>query len=168
MSREKSSMVRYTKISEELYMSLETLLKRKNITVYELSKSSGVPYTTVADLVKGKSQIDGCSVKTAEALASAINLSLEQFIAECRDILGKDGKPINQDYHDNALPPLVADSIERMKKSWEKIDNHVKCDEWGDDWMELYSNINICETGNLISHETAQYLRKKYLRMEVE
>ena len=35
------------------------------------------------------------------------------------------------------------------------------------DWCELNSDINVAEVGNEISTEQANYLREKYLGMEV-
>lgn len=74
------------------------------------------------------------------------------------------GLPLDKNYLECNLPPLLTDSIERLQKSWLKHDKG-EISTWDDDYCELQSNINICETGNIITTEQAWYLREKYLRI---
>ncbi len=59
---------------------LHELMERKSITVYRLSKESGVPYTTVSDLCNDKASIKKCTAETLYRLAKALDVSMEQLI----------------------------------------------------------------------------------------
>ncbi|MBP0954429.1 MAG: hypothetical protein J6M90_02145 [Oscillospiraceae bacterium] len=72
----------------------------------------------------------------------------------------------DRSYLEYELPELLKDSIEKMKKTWERLDAGIPDMAWDGDYCELQSNINICEVAQLISSEQAWYLREKYLRME--
>lgn len=145
-------------------MSFEELLNTKNMTKYKLSKDSGVPKTTILDICANRSELSKCSAKTVRMLARALNMSMEDLLDEV-DSVANDGKPINKDYLEANLPKLITDSIKKINKSWKLKDKGIYS-TWDSDYCELQSNINICETGNLISSEQAWYLREKYLRME--
>ena len=45
-------------------MELMKLLKEKQLSVYQCAKDSGVPYTTLSDIVKGKTSIEKCTAET--------------------------------------------------------------------------------------------------------
>lgn len=53
---------------------LKEILKDKNISVYKLAKESGIPYTTVNEIVLGKKNPKECSVKTISSLANYLNV----------------------------------------------------------------------------------------------
>lgn len=53
---------------------LKQIIKSKNISVYKLAKDSGVPYTTVNEIVLEKKNPKDCSVKTISTLASYLNV----------------------------------------------------------------------------------------------
>ncbi len=59
---------------------LNELIERKNMTVYRLSKESGVPYTTVSDLCNDKASIKKCTAETLYRLAKALSVSMESLI----------------------------------------------------------------------------------------
>jgi len=61
-------------------MTLEELLKTKNISVYQCSKQSGVPYTTLLELIRGKTQIGKCSAETVYKLAKVLHITIEELI----------------------------------------------------------------------------------------
>ena len=61
---------------------LEDYLKEKNMTVYECSKKSKIPYSTLSDLAKGKKQIEKCSCDTVYKLAKALDTTVEFLIEE--------------------------------------------------------------------------------------
>ena len=90
-------------------MALKELLKEKNISVYQCAKKSKVPYTTLADLVNGKTKLSKCTAETIYKLSKHgfyCRLSkrrgdtdiLEQrmvsgkFLSACHDRLFKQGK----------------------------------------------------------------------------
>lgn len=53
---------------------IKDILKDKNISVYKLAKESGVPYTTVNEIVLGKKNPKDCSVRTISSLANYLNV----------------------------------------------------------------------------------------------
>jgi len=61
-------------------MNLANFLNERNISIYALSKSSGVPYATCYNLAKGKSDIEECRVSTIKKIASALGVSPSEII----------------------------------------------------------------------------------------
>lgn len=76
------------------------------------------------------------------------------------------GLPVDKSYLEVGLPEFLKESIEAMKRAWEKLDNGEAYLRWDCDFCELQSNINVAEVEQLISSEQAWYLREKYLRIE--
>ena len=66
-------------------MGLQSLLDQQNITKYQLSKTSGVPKTTIIDICTGRSEIQRCSAKTVQLLAKALGCSMEDIMALSSD-----------------------------------------------------------------------------------
>ena len=68
-------------------MYLNELLEQKNMTKYRLSKTSGVPQTTIVDICSGKTKIEKCSADTLFKLAKVLDVTMESLIGdamECR------------------------------------------------------------------------------------
>ena len=61
-------------------MTIQNVLKQKRISKYRLAKTSGVPYTTVSDILSGKSQFEKCSAETVFRLARALDVSMEALL----------------------------------------------------------------------------------------
>ena len=61
-------------------MSLQALLKERNISKYRLSKLSGVPKTTIMDICAGRSDIERCSARTVLQLARALGCTMEELM----------------------------------------------------------------------------------------
>ena len=61
-------------------MMILNLLKQKNISIYRLAKESGIPYTTLNDIVSGKAQLGKCSAETIYKLAKALDVSMEELL----------------------------------------------------------------------------------------
>ncbi len=61
---------------------LETILKEKNLTMYQCAKLSGIPYTTISEVVRGKTRIEKCSAETVYRLSKVLNLSMEDLLQE--------------------------------------------------------------------------------------
>jgi len=59
---------------------IKDILKQNGISVYAVSKGSGIPYTTLNELVNGKKNLSDCSVKTLVALASFLGLSMDALL----------------------------------------------------------------------------------------
>ncbi len=62
---------------------IKDILVEKGMSIYELSKQSGIPYSTLNDLVNGKKNIENCSVKLLKTLADLFGMSLDCFYNEC-------------------------------------------------------------------------------------
>ena len=64
--------------------------------------------------------------------------------------------------------PFLSDSIEAMKRAWEKIEHGEEYSEWDCDFCDLQSSINVAEVEQAISPDQAWHLREKYLGLERE
>ncbi len=64
-------------------MRLSSLLREKQLSVYQCAKESNVPYTTLLDIVKGKTRIEKCMAETLYKLAKTLDVSMEELLAEC-------------------------------------------------------------------------------------
>lgn len=56
---------------------LKDILNEQGITVYRLSKDTGIPYSTVIDLVSGKTSIENSSSNVLYRLSKYLKLSME-------------------------------------------------------------------------------------------
>lgn len=63
-------------------MKLMRLLKEKQLSVYQCAKDSGVPYTTLSDIVKGKTRIEKCTAETIYKLARTLHVTMEALLTE--------------------------------------------------------------------------------------
>lgn len=61
-------------------MELNEYLEKTNTSVYSLSKSSGVPYSTTLSICRGKANIEECRLGTLRALAKALEVDLMDLI----------------------------------------------------------------------------------------
>lgn len=61
---------------------LEKILKEKNISIYQCAKLSGIPYTTLSELVRGKTKIGKCSAEVVYKLAKILNVSMEELMRD--------------------------------------------------------------------------------------
>lgn len=68
---------------EKREMKLTSLLRERQISVYQCAKESSVPYTTLLDIVKGKTRIEKCTAETLYKLAKTLNVAMEELLSEC-------------------------------------------------------------------------------------
>ena len=61
-------------------MRIEELLKQRGESAYRLSKKSGVPYTTLIDIISGRTNIGSCSGDTLYKLAKSLSVSIESLL----------------------------------------------------------------------------------------
>lgn len=146
-------------------MSLKEMIEQQHLTRYKVAKMCNIPQSTMRDLCSGKTNIKKASVETLYKLAKAFSISMEELLLKL-SIDEKTGKPLDQSYLEYDLPIFLQDSIHQMNESWEKIDAGKEDSIWDCNWCDLQSSINICEVEQLITSEQANFLRKKYLRME--
>ncbi len=59
---------------------LERMLRENNMSMYQCAKISGIPYTTLSELVRGKTRIEKCSAETVYRLSRTLNVSMEDLI----------------------------------------------------------------------------------------
>lgn len=149
-------------------MTLQKLLEEQKMTMYQLSKISGVPKTTIIDICRGKSEIARCSAKTIQQIARALNCTMEEIMMldESQQYDEKTGLPKDKGYLEYGLPVYLQISLYNMAKSWETVDSGKADLHWDLYWCELNADINSAEIEQQISSEQAWYLREKYLRME--
>jgi len=63
-------------------MSINDLLKQKNMTKYKLSKISGIPFSTISDVSTGKAKIENCAGDTLYRLSKALSVTMEDLLAD--------------------------------------------------------------------------------------
>ncbi|MCM1259306.1 MAG: helix-turn-helix transcriptional regulator, partial [Roseburia sp.] len=64
-------------------MTLINLLRERQLSVYQCAKDSSVPYTTLLDIVKGKTRIEKCTAETLYKLAKTLNVAMEDILEDC-------------------------------------------------------------------------------------
>ena len=143
------------------------MLSERQLTMYQLSKISGVPKTTVIDICSGKSNIEACNAGTVYKLAKALSCSMEELMkADTFNYDAGTGLPKNESYLEKSLPKYLEKSLTDMKRSWAIEDSGGKDLHWDIYWCALNADINSAENERSISREQAGYLRRMYLRME--
>lgn len=63
-------------------MSMNTILIQKNLTKYQLSKLSGIPFATISDICTGKTRIEKCSAGTLYHLSKVLNIPMESLVED--------------------------------------------------------------------------------------
>ena len=63
-------------------MIINDLLAQMNMTKYKLAKASGVAFTTISEITTGKTKIKNCTGDTLYRLAKALNVTIEDLLAE--------------------------------------------------------------------------------------
>ena len=59
---------------------INELLKKENISRYQLSKDSNIPYSTLKDICNGKTTLNKCSAETVYRLAKNLNVTMESLL----------------------------------------------------------------------------------------
>ena len=65
-------------------MRIDQFLKDNKITLYALAEKSGLNYSVVHNIMKGKSDIMQCKLDTAVRLADALQISIDDLMLLCR------------------------------------------------------------------------------------
>ena len=63
-------------------MRLSAILNEKKISTYQCSRQSSIPYTTLLELVKGKTSIEKCSAETVFRLAKALDMTMDELYTQ--------------------------------------------------------------------------------------
>ena len=61
---------------------LEAILKEKKMTIYQCAKLSGIPYTTLSEVVRGKTRLEKCSAETVYKLSKVLNVTMEELMVD--------------------------------------------------------------------------------------
>lgn len=141
-------------------MNLQSAINERNMSMYHLSKISGVPKTTVIDICAGRSSLEKCSAKTVLLLAKALNCTMEELLEPDYDI---GGKPVDNGYLECNLPKFLEASLSVYKDALRKRQNGDTVTLMDCYYCELQSDINSAEVNDIISSEQAWFLREKYL-----
>lgn len=62
-------------------MEINDLLQREKMSIYRLSRLSGIPYTTVNDICSGRTSLEKCSGETIYKLSRTLNVTMEELLA---------------------------------------------------------------------------------------
>ena len=131
-------------------MLINDKIKELNISLYRLSKISGIPQSTLSDISIGKSKLLDCNGKTLLSLAKILQISIETLL-EFEQLTYKPEFETN-------IPLFLKEALSNLKKSIRYNSDLLDCY-----LLEVNSSINVCEVENMISKEHAYYLRNKYL-----
>lgn len=63
-------------------MELVSLLRERQLSVYQCAKESHIPYTTLSDITKGKTRIEKCTAETIYKLAKTLHVTMEVLLEE--------------------------------------------------------------------------------------
>ena len=63
-----------------MIMLINSIMAENNISVYRLSKSSGIPYATINDICNNKVNLAKCNAETIYKLAKELNVSMEKLL----------------------------------------------------------------------------------------
>lgn len=61
-------------------MNVNYLIAEKQISKYNLSKSTGIPYSTISDICNGKTTLENCNAKTVYELSKFFDVSMEDLL----------------------------------------------------------------------------------------
>lgn len=139
-------------------MNLANYMGERNVSVYALSKRSGVPYATCYNLAKGKSDIQECRVITVKKIAAALGVSPSEIIDGTLPSLKK------HNFIDDSLP-LDTLSLPTSLKAY--ISELERMDEKDDPLFYATAEAMLTEADReeyegSISRETLQKLYLKY------
>lgn len=138
-------------------MTILELLKQKGLSRYSLSKSSAIPWATLADICSGKTTLNKCSGQTLSKLSRALGVSIEELL-ELETKVQISGKPKDKGYLETNLSGHLTKAINEYVQGEKNKVSYMDCL-----WGELYGSINADLWSGCITEEQAKYLRTKYL-----
>ena len=121
------------------------LLAEKKYSVYRLSKESGIALTTLQDIASGKNELEDCKGRTLFSLSRTLDISMEELLS------------LEPEEATDVFPVFLSECVKEYRFYTRKGSTLA-----GDYWAQLRSSINVAEVENLIFHETATRLRKRY------
>jgi len=61
-------------------MTIHEAMEQKKLSMYRLSKMSGIPYATVNDICNGKARLEKCSAETVYRIARTLEVTMEELL----------------------------------------------------------------------------------------
>lgn len=133
------------------------------MSCYQLSKKSGIPWATIADIHLGRIRLDQCDTRTLFNLSKALGLQIEELLE--LEIEQEENtvimKPSGDTYLETGLPESIQKAIKDYLLGEREQVLYLDCL-----WGELYGAINSNMWAGLITEEQADYLREEYLGIE--
>lgn len=158
-------------------MSLQKLLDEKNISMYRLSKMSGVPKTTIIDICSGKSNLENCTAKTVYRIALVLDCTVENLLM-MSTVPYFDGKRVNDD-KGNTKCTTGAGGNKRMLKDYGidfNVSKTLETDFFalidgvnnGDSYIdclrdELLSSVHASYSAGLLSAQQAEFIEQNFI-----
>lgn len=139
-------------------MNIMELITQKNMSRYSLSKQSGVPWATLADICSGKTKLENCNVTTLSKLAKVLEISIEDILLLEQTPLIQNGKPIDKGYLEIGLTDTLQEAITLFEQGKKDKISYLDCL-----YDNLYGSINADFWAGCITKEQAEHLRAKYL-----
>ena len=68
-------------------MNIKEYLKNNKISVRKISESTGIPYSTLNDILNAKTDIDNATLKTVLKIAEHLNINVEELRQMCKDMI---------------------------------------------------------------------------------
>ncbi len=59
---------------------IQDILRQNGLTMYQLAKDSGVPYSSVNDICNGKTRLEKCGADTVYRLSKALGVTMETLL----------------------------------------------------------------------------------------
>ena len=85
-------------------MDIKTYLKRNKLKISDISRQAGVPYTTVNEIMNGKTDIDRVQIGTGLRIAEACRMDFMKFYDLCKK--------------SNSIPAVSGGRILKKNKSY--------------------------------------------------
>ncbi|MFR6150874.1 MAG: helix-turn-helix domain-containing protein [Ruthenibacterium lactatiformans] len=139
-------------------MTLQEMVREKNMTRYQLSQRSGIPWATLSDIWTGKTRLERCSGGTLVKLSGILGITVEELMAlDVETSMPPDDLKAEKPYFEVNLPQDLEKSLR------EYIQGSRNTRGIGLPLGRMYGSINANQWGGAISKEQADYLRAKYL-----
>ena len=62
-------------------MTLNEIMANRHLSKYRLAKNSNIPYTTLSDILSGKTQLGKCNADTVRRLSKELKISMEDLLS---------------------------------------------------------------------------------------
>ena len=111
------------------------LMNARHMSRTDLSDLSGVPESTLRDILTGKAQLDRCEAATLYSIAEALDVSIEDILLSYWDELEEANAPDTFAVHEEGtLMPfylLVDATLSKLHKEGDlAVIRHIRANEW--------------------------------------